>query len=112
MLWNAPDYQAATCFRANPKSRRAIGRRRFTNNAVNMPAVMDKYPATMIIEQFMSHPQFELQAIVARGWLLTKAAEPATSKPSTTAKARIFNCRPRYRRLNRCAYRGRQPGRK
>jgi hypothetical protein len=54
-----------------------------------------KYPATMIPEDCMSHPQFELQAIVARGWLLTKAAEPATSKLSTTAKARIFNDRPR-----------------
>jgi hypothetical protein len=40
------------------------------------------------------HSQFELQAIVERGWLLTKAAELATSKPSTTANARIFIYRP------------------
>jgi hypothetical protein len=34
--------------------------------------------------------QLELQAINARGWLLTKAAEPATSKPTTTVNARNF----------------------
>lgn len=34
--------------------------------------------------------QPELQAINECGWLLTKAAEPATSKPKTTANARNF----------------------
>lgn len=34
--------------------------------------------------------QLELQAINERGWLLTKAAEAATSKPKTTANARNF----------------------
>jgi len=34
--------------------------------------------------------QPELQAINERGWLLTKAAEPATSKPKTTVNARNF----------------------
>jgi len=34
--------------------------------------------------------QPELQAINERGWLLTKAAEPATNKPKTTANARNF----------------------
>jgi hypothetical protein len=35
--------------------------------------------------------QLELQAINGRGWLLTKAAELATSKPKTTENARSFN---------------------
>lgn len=34
--------------------------------------------------------QSELQAINERGWLLTKAAEPATSKPKTMVNARNF----------------------
>lgn len=34
--------------------------------------------------------QLELQAINERGWLLTKAAEPATSKPKTMVNARNF----------------------
>ena len=34
--------------------------------------------------------QFELQAIKERGWLLTKAAELATSRPKTTVNASNF----------------------
>jgi len=34
--------------------------------------------------------QFELQAINERGWLLTNAAEPATSKPKTVVNASNF----------------------
>jgi len=34
--------------------------------------------------------QLELQAINERGWVLTKAAEPATSTPKTTLNARNF----------------------
>lgn len=34
--------------------------------------------------------QFELHAINERGWLLTKAADAATSKPKTTVNARNF----------------------
>ncbi len=34
--------------------------------------------------------QPELQAITVRGWLLTKTAEPATSRPKTTVNARNF----------------------
>jgi hypothetical protein len=37
-----------------------------------------------------NHSQLEVQAIIERGWLLTKAAELATSKPKTMVTAK--NC--------------------
>jgi hypothetical protein len=44
--------------------------------------------------------QLELQAIIERGWLLTKAAEPATSTPMTTANGRNFIVAPPNRILS------------